>query len=687
MSSTEPKSSTSSVANPLLEQSLLPPFSRILPEHIEPALDSLLAKNRQRIEALVTSNAEPDQHFLAQLEQWDDALEKLWAPVSHLNAVLNSDALREVYDACLPKLTAFATEMGQHKGLYDAFKTLAGSANYHQLSSAQRKAVDNALRDFALSGIGLDSDKQQRFGEIKQRMAELSTQFSNNVLDATHGWSKHITDISELQGVPDTALQGYQLAAKAKDLEGYLISLDIPAYLPTMQYCENASLREELYQAYCTRASEVGPNGGKWDNSALIDETLALRHELAQLLGFSSYAQRSLATKMADTAEEVLEFLTDLAQKSRSVAQDDYAELQSFAKELGVEQLEAWDIPFYSEKLRLQKYAISQEQLRPYFPADKVIQGMFSVVGKLFKVEFVMSDVDAWHEDVRFYDVLRDGELIAQFYLDLFAREHKRGGAWMADCTVRRRLPSEQLQLPVAFLTCNFTPPSQETPSLLTHNEVTTLFHEFGHGLHHMLTRVECAAVSGINGVAWDAVELPSQFLENWCWEKEAIAMISGHYETGEVLPDSLLEKMLAARNFQSGMQMARQLEFAVFDMRLHAEYDPLATQDIQDLLDEIRAQVSVSPVPAYNRFQHGFSHIFAGGYAAGYYSYKWAEVLSADAFSRFEEEGIFSEQVGLEFQQKILERGGSAEPMDLFVDFRGRKPSVDALLRHAGIS
>ncbi|MFA7553182.1 MAG: oligopeptidase A [Spongiibacteraceae bacterium] len=675
------------MSNPLLQHHLLPAFSQIKPEYIEPALDQLLSQNRQRIAELLESTSNPDQSFLAQLEQWDDELDQFWSPVSHLNGVKNSDELRAVYNACLPKLTEYSTQMGQNKQLYQAYKKLSEDKTYQQLTVAQRKSVDNALRDFTLSGIALDEKNQQRFGAIKQRLAELSTQFSNNVLDATHGWSKHIIDRSELAGVPESALNNYQQAAKAKDLPGYLISLDIPAYLPLMQYCDNAALREEMYWAYSTRASELGPNAGQWDNSELMDEILSLRHELALLLGFNNFAERSLASKMAESPQQVESFLLDLAEKSLPVAKQDYAELLAFARTLGVKSLQVWDIPYYSEKLRLEKYELSQEELRVYFPVDKVIDGMFTIVGRLFAIEFVeIKTVEKWHEDVSFYHVLRNGEVIAKFYLDLFAREHKRGGAWMADCRVRRQLADGSIQLPVAFLTCNFTAPGTDTPSLLTHNEVTTLFHEFGHGLHHMLTQVDCAPVSGINGVAWDAVELPSQFLENWCWEKQAIPLISSHYKTSEVLPDDMLQKMLAAKNFQSGMFMMRQLEFSLFDIKMHAEYNAKNPEPISVILNRVRDKVSVYTVPEFNRFPHSFAHIFAGGYAAGYYSYKWAEVLSADAFSRFEDEGIFNAQTGASFLQEILQHGGSIDPMEMFASFRGREPEIDALLRHCGI-
>ena len=668
----------------------LPVFSEIKIEEIEPALEALLQKNRQRVDALLMTADINGEDFLNHMEQWSDEVEALWSPVSHLNGVKNSDELRDAYNGCLSKLTEYATQMGQNKALYQAYKTIAQSKAFSQLDIAQQKSVNNALRDFTLSGVALEDKQKNRFGEIKARLAELSTKFSNNLLDATHGWFKHVSTAADLKGVPAMAMQLFQEAARAKEMSGFVITLDIPAYLPVMQYCDNAALREELYYAYTTRASDQGlaidGDVSEWDNSSLMGEILCLRYELAQLLGFNNYAEYSLATKMAETPAQVEQFLRDLAEKSLSVAKKDYAELEAFAKQQGAATLNAWDVAYYSEKLRVEKYAISQEELRPYFPVEKVIAGMFSITGKLFDVEFEKGQVDSWHSDVRFYHIKRNGNVIAKFYLDLFAREHKRGGAWMADCRVKRMLADGQQQIPVAFLTCNFTSPTADVPSLLTHNEVTTLFHEFGNGLHHMLTQVECAAVSGINGVPWDAVELPSQFMENWCWEKEAIPLISEHYQSGEVLPAQMLEKLLAARNFQSGMQMMRQLEFALFDLQIHQQQDSVDSHSIQTLLNNVRNELAVYEVPAFNRFQHGFSHIFAGGYAAGYYSYKWAEVLSADAFSRFEEEGIFNEQIGLRFLHEILEQGGSKEPMELFSNFRGREPSVEALLRHSGI-
>lgn len=681
------------MSNPLLEVHELPPFSAIRPEHVEPAISQLIDANRKHLQDLLSSLEQPTWDTLvAPLEAQGDLLDQAWAPVSHLNAVCNNEALRTAYNNSLALLTEYGTEVSQNVELYSAYQKLADSEEYARLTQAQKQAVDNALRDFRLGGVALDGEQKKRFGAIQKRLSELSTQFSNNVLDATQAWYKHFTDAEPLAGLPESALAQAAQAATQKQLSGYVVTLDFPSYLAVMMYADNRALREEIYTAFVTRASAEGKkadgsSAAEWDNSAIITETLALRHELAQLLGFNNYAERSLATKMAESPRQVLDFLNELAQKSRPLAERDIQELRDFAATQGCSDLQPWDMTYYSEKLRVEKYAISQEELRPYFPAERVISGMFEVVKRLYSIDIVqVAAFDSWHPDVRFYHVYKNGEQIASFYLDLFAREHKRGGAWMADCRVRRRTESGT-QLPVAFLTCNFTPPVGDKPSLLTHDEVTTLFHEFGHGLHHMLTQIDVAAVSGINGVAWDAVELPSQFLENWCWEPEAIPLISAHYQTAEPLPQPLLDKMLAAKNFQSGMQMVRQLEFALFDFRLHAEYDPAKPQDPQTVLDQVRREVAVVPAPAFNRFQNSFSHIFAGGYAAGYYSYKWAEVLSADAFSRFEEEGIFNAQTGESFLREILQQGGSKAPMELFINFRGREPSIAALLRHSGLS
>lgn len=677
------------MSNPLLEMTALPPFAHIKPEHVEPAIDTLLQQNREKLQKLLSATAEYTWDNLIQpLEEMDDRLERIWSPVSHMNSVVNSDELRAAYNACLPKLSEYATELGQNEQLYRAYKAIADK--HAKLDAAQHKIIENALRDFHLSGVDLPTEKKQRYKEIQQRLSSLTTRFEENLLDATHAWHKQITDEAQLAGLPESARAMAKQAAAEKELDGWVFTLDFPSYYAVMSYADDRKLRSELHEAYVTRASDQGPNAGQWDNSAVMEEILALRHELARLLGFDNYAERSLATKMADSPERVLSFLHDLAGRSRSVAQQELAELTEFARQQhGLDQLEPWDVAYYSEKLRQHKYAISQEDLKPFFPENRVIPGMFEVVKRLYGIDIKEVDaVETWHKDVRFYEIRDEqGELRGQFYLDLYARPKKRGGAWMDDCRGRMRYADGKLQIPVAYLTCNLTPPVNDAPAMFTHDEVITLFHEFGHGLHHMLTQVDHVGVSGINGVAWDAIELPSQFMENWCWEREALDLIAGHYQTGEPLPDDLYKKMYAAKNFQSGMQMVRQLEFSLFDFRLHREYDPQRGARIQEILDEVRDEVAVIKPAAYNRFQHGFAHIFAGGYAAGYYSYKWAEVLSADAFSLFEENGIFDRRTGHRFLSVVLEQGGTYEPMDLFVNFRGREPQIDALLRHSGIA
>ena len=678
------------MSNPLLNGAKLPLFSQIKPEHIQVAVEHAIAQCRAKIdEVLQNSGPFTWDNLVAPLEQVDDELSQIWSPVSHMNSVVSTDEWRAAHDACLPLLSEYGTYVGQHQGLYQAYKSLRASAEFDQLSQAQQMVIEHSLRDFELSGIGLDDGQKVRYGEIVKRLSELTSGFSNQLLDATQAWTKLITDEAELAGLPDSAKAAAKAMAEARELEGWLFTLDFPSYLPVMTYSENRSLREECYRAFVTRASDQGPNAGEFDNGPLMDEILALRHELAQLLGFDSFAEKSLATKMAETPAQVMAFLNELALRSKDQAKAELAELKAFALEqYGVSEMASWDLSFYAEKLQQHKYEISQELLRPYFPEDKVLSGLFYTVSRLFGLKIVeQTEFDRWHKDVRFFDIFDEtGEHRGSFYLDLYARTGKRGGAWMDDCRVRRNTP-HGLQKPVAYLTCNFNGPVDGKPALFTHDEVTTLFHEFGHGIHHMLTKIDVAGVSGINGVPWDAVELPSQFMENWCWQEEALAEISGHYETGEPLPKAMLDKMLAAKNFQSGMMMLRQLEFSLFDFRLHHEYDPAKGARIQETLDEVRRQVAVLIPPAFNRFQHGFAHIFAGGYAAGYYSYKWAEVLSADAFSRFEEEGIFNPDTGRSFLHNILEMGGSAEPMDLFKQFMGREPSIDALLRHSGIA
>ncbi|MEZ9866707.1 MULTISPECIES: oligopeptidase A [unclassified Vibrio] len=679
------------MSNPLLTFTDLPPFSQIKPEHVKPAVEQVIEACRNKIEQVLEGNTSPSwDNLVAPIEEVDDRLGRIWSPVSHMNSVVNSDELREAYESCLPVLSEYGTWVGQHKGLFEAYKAIKASEAFSALNRAQQKTITDALRDFELSGIGLPADEQHRYGEISKRQSELGSQFSNNVLDATMGWSKQITDVAELAGMPESALAAAQAAAESKEQEGYLLTLDIPSYLPVMTYCDNQELRKELYEAYVTRASDRGPNAGKWDNTEIITEQLKLRHEIARMLGFSTYSEKSLSTKMAETPDQVLGFLNDLAVKAKPQGEREVEELRQFAeKEFGVSELNLWDIAYYSEKQKQNLFEISDEELRPYFPESNVVSGLFEVLNRVFGMSVTeRQGVDTWHESVRFFDIFdATGTLRGSFYLDLYAREHKRGGAWMDDCRGRRITESGELQTPVAYLTCNFNKPVGDKPALFTHDEVVTLFHEFGHGIHHMLTQVEAGAVAGINGVPWDAVELPSQFLENWCWEEEALSFISGHFETGEALPKEMLEKMLAAKNFQSAMFILRQLELGLFDFTLHTEYDPEVGARVLETLADVKSKVSVLPSLDWNRFSHSFGHIFAGGYSAGYYSYLWAEVLSADAFSAFEEEGIFNTETGNRFLNNILEMGGSEEPMELFKRFRGREPQIDAMLRHAGIN
>ncbi|QEM83364.1 oligopeptidase A [Halomonas binhaiensis] len=676
--------------NPLLESHALPPFGDIRPEHVEAAVDTLLAELRQGVEALVT-RAEQEtprwETLAAPLEALNDRLSQAWSPVSHLNSTMSSPELREAHDGCLQKLSEYSTWLGQHEGLCQAWQALKDGPAWADLDEAQRRTIDNALRDFRLAGVSLPAEKKQRAAELRSRLSTLASTFSNQLLDATQAWSLDLEDDQRLEGLPESALATLAANAEAKGLSGYRLTLDFPSFYPVVSYANDRELRREVYTAFVTRASDQGPNAGEYDNAPIMVETLRLRRELAELLGFDSYADYSLATKMAEGPEQVLGFLDDLAARALSQGKQEFTELEAFARdELGLGDIQPWDIGYASEKLREARYAISQEQLRPYFPAPKAVNGLFAVVERLYGVQ-VEEDTTTptYHPDVRFYRLLENGTPIAGFYLDLYAREGKRGGAWMDECRVRRRQDG-QLQLPVAYLVCNFTRPVGNRPALLTHDEVTTLFHEFGHGLHHMLTRQEVADVSGINGVAWDAVELPSQFMENFCWEREGLDLISGHVDSGDTLPDELFDKLTAAKNFQSAMGLLRQVEFSLFDFRLHLELAAPSAEDIQDLLNTVREAVSVVPKVDFNRFQNGFSHIFAGGYAAGYYSYKWAEVLSADAWSAFEESGIFDATTGSRFRKEILEPGGARDAAELFRAFRGREPSIDPLLRHSGI-
>ncbi len=676
--------------NPLLENTPLPQFSKILPEHVEPAIDQRLGAAREVI-ARCLENGGPYTwlNLIEPIDSADDHLNKTWSPVSHMNSVVNSDAMRDAYNTCLGKLSDYATEVGQNRALYEAYREIHDGSEFKDLDRVQQKIVNNALRDFHLSGVDLPAEQQARYKEISQQLSKLGSQYEENLLDATNAWHKLILNINDLDGLPDSALAQARQNAEAEGKQGWLINLQFPSYLAVMTYADNRELRREHYEAFSTRASDQGPHAGKWDNSEVMERILALRHEKAQLLGFNNFSEYSLATKMAKSTDDVVKFLEDLADKSWRQARRDLSELKEFAaSEHALANLEAWDIGYYSEKMRQHFYQLSQEEVKTYFPCNRVLSGLFAIVQKLFGLQISeISGFDTWHPDVSFYQILdKNGQLRGRFFLDLYARSKKRGGAWMDSC-INRKKTADGLQTPVAYLICNFTPPTGQDPALLTHDEVQTLFHEFGHGLHHMLTQIDYLGVSGINGVEWDAVELPSQFMENWCWEKEALALISGHYQTGEPLPDALFEKMLAAKNFQAGMLMVRQLEFSLFDFKIHQHYDPGKGGRIYSTLKQIRDQVAVVKVPEFNRFAHSFSHIFAGGYAAGYYSYKWAEVLSSDAFSLFEENGIFDSATGESFLHNILEQGGSSEAMTLFKKFRGREPNIEALLRHNGIT
>ncbi len=664
-------------------------FSQIKAEHIVPAIDRLLAEARSSVE----QHLQATQHYtwenlIEPLENVEDKLNKAWSPVSHMNSVVNSDELRDAYNACLPKLSAYSTEMGQNEALFKAYHFIEGSDEFASLDIAQQKIIRNALRDFKLSGIDLDNEKKQRYKDISLELSALASNYEENLLDATNAWSKLIRDKQDLVGLPESALAQARQTAESHNEDGWMITLQFPSYISVMTYADNRELRREHYEAFATRASDQGPHAGQWDNSENMEKILALRYEKARLLGFNNYAELSLATKMAEKPDDVTHFLEDLADRSWRDARKDLAELREFAKHYGVHDLQSWDMAYFSEKMRQHFYQLSQEEVKTYFPITRVLPGLFAIVEKLYGLQITeISDFDSWHPDVRFFQIHdQTGQLRGQFYLDLYARAKKRGGAWMDDC-VSRKKSDGAVQTPVAYLTCNFTPPTGDTPALLTHDEVTTLFHEFGHGLHHMLTRIDHLGVSGISGVEWDAVELPSQFMENWCWEQEALALMSGHYQTDEKLPEALFNKMIAAKNFQAGMIMVRQLEFSLFDFRIHRDYDPEKGGRIYEILEQVREQVAVVRPPKFNRFAHSFSHIFAGGYAAGYYSYKWAEVLSSDAFSLFEEKGIFDQETGKAFLTNILEKGGSQNAMELFINFRGRKPTIDALLRHNGIA
>ena len=675
--------------NPLLQDRDLPLFEQIRPEHVKPAIETLIDENRAVIDKLTSSGCSDWDNLIKPLELAGDRLDRAWSPVRHLNSVKSSDELRDAYNACLPLLSDLGTEISQNHDLYEAYHRLAESDGFDRLNEAQQKTIRDALLHFRLGGVELEGADRETYQTLQKELSDLQARFENNLLDSTQSWQYLTEDENELAGLPDYATAMLRQLAEQKNLPGYRITLDIPCYLAVITHADNRDLRKTIYEAFVTRASDVGITDKKWDNAAIMEAIVTKKQEKARLLGFENYAEYSLATKMADSVEQVTDFLLDLAHRSRAAALTEVAERQAFAESIGfVGELEAWDYAYYSEKLKQDRYRISDEDLKPYFSDRGVVSGLFELVRRLYKVTITEAHdgVERWDPAVGFYRIDDSaGQPAGYFYLDLYAREHKRGGAWMDECVNRYHIDGKT-QLPVAYLTCNLTPPLGDEPALFTHDEVLTLFHEFGHGLHHMLTRIDVPEVAGINGVEWDAVELPSQFMENFCWEREALDLFARHYRTDELIPEDLFQRMLSAKNFQSALQMLRQIEFALFDLRLHQEPGPISALRIQTILDEVRDEVSVVKTPAINRFQNGFSHIFAGGYAAGYYSYKWAEVLSADAFAAFEEEGIFNPETGRRFLHCVLEKGGSRPAMESFRCFRGRDPEIDALLRHSGI-
>ena len=674
------------MSNPLLDFSGLPHFDQIRPQHVAPAMDQLLAEARALTNQLEQDSTEPAWgNFVQPLEDMEERIARAWAQVSHMNAVVNNPELREAYNTNLAKLTSYYAEMAQNNALYARLKQLRARPDFEQLSPARKKIVDNELRDFRLGGAELPDKQKARFKAIQEELSQHSARFEENLLDTTNDFAHFVTDAAKLAGIPQDAALAACEAAEADGKPGWKFTLHFPSYMPVMQYADNRMLREKIYFAYATRASEFGKP--EWDNSGLIKEILKLRREAAQLLGYANYGEVSLATKMAQSPAQVLDFLGSLAARAKPFAERDMAELRAFAQDqLDLNTLEAWDIAYASEKLREAKFAFSDQEVKQYFPEDVVLHGLFKVVSRLYGVQIQRAQAAVWHDDVGYYEITAPAEcLIGRLYLDLYARNDKRGGAWMDEAISRYKKP-HSIEIPTAFLTCNFSAPVGDKPTLLTHDEVITLFHELGHCLHHLLTKVDEYSVSGIKGVEWDAVELPSQFMENFCWEWDVLQHMSRHANTGEALPKALFDKMIAARNFQSGIQTVRQIEFSLFDMRLHCSFDPEGNESVLDLLDQVRKEVAVVFPPAFNRFPNNFAHIFSGGYAAGYYSYKWAEVLSADAYSLFEENGVLSEQTGHRFWSEILAQGGARSALESFIAFRGREPTIDALLRHNGM-
>ena len=669
--------------NPLLAETPLPRFDAIRPEHVEPAIAHLIAQQRAQVAQIEAATTLTFKTVVEPLEELQHQLSRVWSPVGHLNAVMNSEPLRVAYNACLPQLSEFHTDLAQSERLYRAYALIA-EREAAQLDPVQREVIEHALRDFRLAGVALDAPRKARFKAVMMELSRLTAKFEENVLDATNAFSYHVTDRAQLAGINEGIIEMARSRAQEKGLEGWLLGLDQPTYVAVLTDGEHEPLRRVFYEAWVTRASDRGPSAGQFDNGAVMEEILKLRHEAAQLLDFKSYAEYALANRMARTVPEVIGFLRELVVASKPAGAAEFAELEAFAGR----PLNAWDVTFFSERLQQSRYAVSQEELRDYLPLPRVLSGLFEAAEKLFDVRIrERTGVPLWHPDVRYYEVQTPGgAAVASFYLDAYARPHKRSGAWMDDC-IGRKVLNEHTTLPVAYLVCNSLPPSGQRPALLTHDDVVTLFHEFGHGLHHMLTRVNYPSLAGINGVAWDAVELPSQFMENYAWQGEVLDRISAHVGSGAPIPGQKQQQLIATRNFQAGLQTLRQVEFALFDMRLHAEYDPARGGRVYEILQQVRGEVAVVPIPEWNRYPHSFGHIFAGGYAAGYYSYKWAEVLAADAFSAFVESGAFDQATARRFLDSILSRGGSRDALEAFVEFRGRKPQVQALLKQYGIA
>jgi oligopeptidase A len=674
------------VSNPLLHFSGLPKFNEIKPEHVSPAIDSLISEGRTLVDTLATSPDSPTwNNFALQLEDFSEKLSRSWSQVGHMNSVVNSPELREAYNDNLAKLTDFYSDLSQDERLYAKYKAMQTSPEFAQLSPTQQTIINHEVRDFKLGGAELPTEQKARFKTVSEELSKLGSKFEENIMDNTNDFKYIVEDVAGLAGVPEDAIAAAAELAKTEGKTGYQFSLHFPSYMPVLQYADNRALRETLYRAYATRASEFSKP--EWDNTSLISDILKLKQEEAKMLGFNTYAELSLATKMADTPAQVTEFLDTLGKRAKPYAERDMQELSEYAKKLGIHDMQSWDVAYVSEKLRQEKYAFSDQEVKQYFPEDKVLAGLFKVTETIFGVQVRQAEAPLWHQDAAFYEISdSNNQAIAYFYLDLYARNNKRGGAWMDEC-ISRRKKANGIELPVAFLTCNFSAPVAGKPALFTHDEVTTMFHEFGHGLHHMLTQVDEYGVSGIKGVEWDAVELPSQFMENFCWEWDVLRHMTAHVDTGAQLPRELFDKMIAAKNFQAGMQTLRQIEFSLFDMRLHGDFDPNGQETALDLIEHIRDEIAVIRPPKWNRFPNSFSHIFAGGYAAGYYSYKWAEVLSADAYSLFEELGVLSDAAGKRFKSEVLAKGGSRPAMESFVAFRGREPSMDALLRHNGMA